>query len=84
MNHDQPGFTRYDPRVFLHVRVRQLQVHGKCGSVRCRLIPAPRGSGIVGSPVMKRFDGRARRGEGVVQVDLQQIDFIYIYYIGNL
>lgn len=29
------------------------QVHGKCGSVRARLIPAPRGSGIVGSPVMK-------------------------------
>lgn len=32
---------------------RFFQVHGKCGSVRARLIPAPRGSGIVGSPVMK-------------------------------
>ncbi|CAL1150910.1 unnamed protein product [Cladocopium goreaui] len=32
-----------------------MKVHGKCGSVRCRLIPAPRGSGIVGSPVMKKM-----------------------------
>ena len=40
------------------------QVHGKCGSVRARLIPAPRGSGIVGSPVMKMLAGhwRARGG----------------------
>merc|ERR1711976_636542 len=26
-----------------------MKVHGKCGSVRVRLIPAPRGSGVVGS-----------------------------------
>ena len=32
-----------------------MKVHGKCGSVRARLIPAPRGSGIVGSPVMKKM-----------------------------
>merc|ERR1711865_371939 len=32
-----------------------LKVHGKCGSVRVRLIPAPRGSGIVGSPTMKKM-----------------------------
>merc|ERR1711972_993081 len=32
-----------------------MKVHGKCGSVRVRLIPAPRGSGIVGSPVCKKM-----------------------------
>jgi len=29
--------------------------NGKCGSVRIRLIPAPRGSGVVGSPTMKKL-----------------------------
>jgi len=32
-----------------------LKVHGKCGSVRVRLIPAPRGSHVVGSPVCKKM-----------------------------
>merc|ERR1719230_618402 len=32
-----------------------MKVHGKCGSVRVRLIPAPRGTGIVGSPVSKKM-----------------------------
>merc|ERR1712176_1676558 len=32
-----------------------MKVHGKCGSVRVRLIPAPRGSGVVGSPVLKKM-----------------------------
>jgi len=32
-----------------------MKVHGKCGSVRVRLVPAPRGSSIVGSPVMKKM-----------------------------
>lgn len=32
-----------------------MKVHGKCGSVRVRLIPAPRGSGVVGSPVCKKM-----------------------------
>merc|ERR1719222_786588 len=32
-----------------------MKVNGKCGSVRARLVPAPRGSGIVGSPVMKKM-----------------------------
>merc|ERR1712086_646090 len=27
-----------------------MKVHGKCGSVRARLVPGPRGSGVVGSP----------------------------------
>eukprot|EP01061_Rhynchopus_euleeides_P004655 TRINITY_DN138_c0_g1_i1.p2 TRINITY_DN138_c0_g1~~TRINITY_DN138_c0_g1_i1.p2 ORF type:complete len:255 (+),score=98.41 TRINITY_DN138_c0_g1_i1:132-896(+) len=31
------------------------KVTGKCGSVRVRLIPAPKGTGLVGSPVSKRL-----------------------------
>jgi len=32
-----------------------MKVTGKCGSVLVRLIPAPRGSGIVGSPALKKM-----------------------------
>lgn len=32
-----------------------MKVHGKCGSVAVRLIPAPRGTGIVGSPNLKKM-----------------------------
>merc|ERR1712178_656154 len=32
-----------------------MKVHGKCGSVRMRLIPAPRGSGVVGAPCTKKM-----------------------------
>jgi len=35
------------------------KVTGKCGSVRVRLIPAPRGTGLVGSPVSKKLIGYA-------------------------
>lgn len=31
------------------------KVSGKCGSVRVRLIPAPRGSGLVASPIPKKL-----------------------------
>jgi len=31
------------------------KVNGKCGSVRVRLIPAPRGSGIIAAPVPKKL-----------------------------
>jgi len=31
------------------------KVTGKCGSVRVRLIPAPKGTGLVGSPVSKKL-----------------------------
>merc|ERR1712119_22251 len=31
------------------------EVHGKCGSVHVRLIPAPRGTGIVSAPVPKKL-----------------------------
>merc|ERR1719356_1997553 len=32
-----------------------MKVHGKCGSVRVRLIPGPRGSGVVGSMTLKKM-----------------------------
>ncbi len=32
-----------------------MQVTGKCGSVVVRLIPAPRGTGIVSAPVPKKL-----------------------------
>jgi hypothetical protein len=32
-----------------------IQVTGKCGSVAVRLIPAPRGTGIVSAPVPKKL-----------------------------
>merc|ERR1711924_168218 len=32
-----------------------MKVAGKCGSVRVRLVPAPRGSGVVGSLTMKKI-----------------------------
>jgi len=32
-----------------------MKVHGKCGSVRVRLVPGPRGSGVVGSPTLKKM-----------------------------
>merc|ERR1712124_103511 len=31
-----------------------VKLTGKCGSVRCRLVPAPRGTGIVGAPTSKK------------------------------
>lgn len=31
-----------------------MKLTGKCGSVRCRLVPAPRGTGIVGAPTSKK------------------------------
>ena len=34
---------------------RNQQVTGKCGSVWVRLIPAPRGTGIVSAPVPKKL-----------------------------
>jgi len=41
----------YDASYLLHL----LQVTGKCGSVLVRLIPAPRGTGIVSAPVPKKL-----------------------------
>eukprot|EP01071_Lankesteria_metandrocarpae_P006557 Lankesteria_metandrocarpae@DN439_c0_g1_i1.p1 len=36
-----------------------MKVSGKCGSVRVRLIPAPRGAGVVGAPTTKKMLGFA-------------------------
>lgn len=38
-----------------NVHTVPIKVTGKCGSVSVRLIPAPRGSGIVGAPVSKKL-----------------------------
>ena len=35
------------------------KITGKCGSVRLRFIPAPRGTGIVGAPPTKKLLGFA-------------------------
>lgn len=35
--------------------ILKTKVTGKCGSVRVRLIPAPRGTGIVSAPVPKKL-----------------------------
>merc|ERR1711977_131763 len=32
-----------------------MKVHGKCGSIHVRLIPAPRGSNVIGSPTLKKM-----------------------------
>ena len=31
------------------------KIHGKCGSVHLRLVPAPRGTGIVAAPTSKKI-----------------------------
>ena len=38
-----------------NVHTVPMKVTGKCGSVRVRLIPAPRGTGIVGAPASKKL-----------------------------
>jgi len=38
-----------------NVHTVPIKVTGKCGSVRVRLIPAPRGTGIVGAPTSKKL-----------------------------
>lgn len=38
-----------------NVHTIPVKVTGKCGSVRVRLIPAPRGTGIVGAPTSKKL-----------------------------
>jgi len=38
-----------------NVHTVPMKITGKCGSVRVRLVPAPRGSGIVGAPTSKKL-----------------------------
>lgn len=40
---------------FLILGISTIQITGKCGSVLVRLIPAPRGTGIVSAPVPKKL-----------------------------
>lgn len=39
------------------------KMSGKCGSIRVRLIPAPRGTGLVASPVSKKVLNLAGIGD---------------------
>ena len=39
------------------------KITGKCGSVRIRFVPAPRGTGVVGAPVTKRMMSLAGVGD---------------------
>ena len=61
------GYFKYDLLVFFMFRrgywgnkigdphTVPMKVSGKCGSVRVRLIPAPRGTHIVGAPTTKKI-----------------------------
>ena len=60
-------------RVVLEERahVLRVQVTGKCGSIWVRLIPAPRGTGIVSAPVPKKL---LQVWNSVVRIDHMLID----------
>lgn len=52
---DIGGANVLSARLFLDLLSSVLQVTGRCGSVLVRLIPAPRGTGIVSAPVPKKL-----------------------------
>ena len=62
-------------RVVLEERARshvlRVQVTGKCGSIWVRLIPAPRGTGIVSAPVPKKL---LQVWNSFVRIDYMLID----------
>jgi small subunit ribosomal protein S2e len=66
------------------------KVTGKCGSVRVRLVPAPRGTGIVGAPVCKKLiqfagvddcytssQGKTRTVENFCKAAFQALGYTY-------
>jgi len=73
------------------------KVTGKCGSVAVRLIPAPRGTGIVGSPTTKKIlhlagvmdcytstGGKTRTGENLIKACYDALKKSYQYLTPNL
>jgi len=48
------------------------KVTGKCGSVRVRLVPAPRGTGLVAAPTPKKFCNLQELKTYLLQVEVQQ------------
>jgi ribosomal protein S5 len=49
----QCWYLDFQPNNFFYLLL--VQVTGKCGSIWVRLIPAPRGTGIVSAPVPKKL-----------------------------
>merc|ERR1712151_592233 len=73
------------------------KVTGKCASVRVKLIPAPRGTGIVGAPVSKKLlqfagiddcytsaSGHTRTAENFIKATYQALSRTYQYLTPDL
>lgn len=73
------------------------KVHGKCASVSVRLIPAPKGTGIVGAPVVKKIlqlagvqdcytasKGKSRTVENFIKACVNALQKSYLYLTPNL
>jgi small subunit ribosomal protein S2e len=73
------------------------KVHGKCASVSVRLIPAPKGTGIVGAPAIKKIlqlagvqdcytasTGKTRTVENFIKACVNALQKSYIYLTPNL
>jgi small subunit ribosomal protein S2e len=74
-----------------------MKVTGKCGSVRVRLIPAPRGTGIVGAPTSKKIisfagvgdcftssQGQTKTKENFLKATFQALEKTYKYLSPDL
>ena len=74
-----------------------LKMKGKCGSVCVRLIPAPRGTGIVGAPVTKKIlllagvqdcytasTGKTRTVENFIKASINALQKSYTYLTPDL
>ena len=73
------------------------KVSGKCASVRVKLVPAPRGTGIVGAPVSKKLlqfagiddcytdtSGHTRTAENFIKATYQALSKTYQYLTPDL
>lgn len=73
------------------------KITGKCASVRVKLVPAPRGTGIVGAPVSKKLlqfagiddcytdtSGHTRTAENFIKATYQALCKTYQYLTPDL
>jgi len=73
------------------------KVTGKAGSVRCKLVPAPRGTGIVGAPISKKLlqfagiddvytttTGHTRTPENFIKATFAALNKTYAYLTPDL
>jgi small subunit ribosomal protein S2e len=80
-----------------HVHTVPGKVTGKCASVRVKLVPAPRGTGIVGAPVSKKMitfagiedcytqtSGHTRTAENFLKATYQALQRTYQYLSPDL